>query len=243
MTKNKPSIKYRKVIINKRNVDAYRSGRTHMFRGEFNYETNVITIFRYTINKSLSLDAHNDLYTIIKANKSLEPKTLIHELKHFENIKYGLQESLVKNYYELCGLFAFDEVSAFAAENLIDPAPTLSQVREAVSCGIDDFLYQKDIYIPDFMQTINNSLFSKNSDKDTVAIVRHIRQNLNPPKHYSATFIKTINKYLTFNNQGIRDSNNRISNKLQNKIQNLILTYENATTKHLQKNLTKLAQH
>lgn len=237
----KPIIQYQDVIINKRNINAYRSGRTIMFRGDFDYQTNTITIFRYHIDEKLSLGIKDYIRYQACAVRKYENKTLAHELKHFQNTDFGEQNSVVTNYYEICGLYTFDEVSAFAAEHIAHTKhPTHEQVCNAVELGIYDFLDCQSVYIPEFMQNLQKLLLMKTLEKKLDATIHYIERYANPPKRNSQTFNTIVDGYLTFNNQGIRNTNNRIPPELKERIKELQTVYENATQKILHNKLKKL---
>ena len=241
MQKNKPTITYKTITINKRNIKAYRTGRARMFRGEFYSDKNTIVIFRYNIDKKLGLSNNDKVIKQIQANTKLEKETLAHEIKHFQNAQFGNQDFLVTSYYEICGLKAFDEVSAFAAEYLTSTKhPTHTDVCYAVAQGIQDVMNTKSTYIPRFMREIQDLLHFKTYGADNDTIIEHIEKQIVPPKRHTKTFNTTVNNYLTFNGQGIRGPFNKIPTELKQRIKELQQTYESATEKNLRTKLNKL---
>ena len=232
-------IQYKDITITKRNIAKYKA---EFMRGQFNSDSNVITIFRYTLDKKTPLAINDNLRCLIKDTPNLEPTTLIHEFKHFQNQNYLTQHPYIFRgcFYECCGLYVFDEVSAYATAHIAPGEPaTLSQVCRAVSAGIDDFLYNKDLYMPAFMQIIAQELNDFNKTNPNV-VCRNTQKILNLPKRHSHYFIKTVDAFLTFNGQGIRYSNNKIPSRLQKRIQELTQVYEVETYKTMRTELKKL---
>lgn len=240
---NEIPIKYKKVTINERNIETYRSDNSIFWGGEADLTNKRITVYRYTIDKKLNIKPDDYIYKTVNKIRRNEPKTIAHELKHLKNVEFGNPVLLVQSYYEICGLYAFDEVSAYAAEYLVGKKSiTHNDICAAVSNGINDLLDYKSIYMPKYMKQIQKILFYKNSGKTLGTTIRHIRKNITPPARYSKTFNTIVDGYLTFDGQCIRDSKNNIPKELKEKMECLKSVYVATTQKALNAKLKKFTQ-
>ena len=236
-------IKYKKVTINEHNIKTYRSDNSIFWGGEADRTEKSITVYRYIIDKKLNLKPDDYIYKTVSKIRRNEPETIAHELKHLKNIEFGDPAFVVKNYYEICGLYAFDEVSAYAAEYLVgEKSVTHSDICRAVYMGINDLLGYKSIYMPQYKKQIQEILLYKNSGKTLGTTIRHIKQNITEPAQYSKTFYTIVNGYLTFDGQGVRDSKNNIPTELKEKMESLNNVYVAATKKALNAKLKKFTQ-
>ena len=229
-TDEKPEVKYVERIINANNVDAYRSGRAQFVGGDYVNATKYIVVYRYVIDPALNLDSNDQIIQDVQFMQATEENTIKHEAKHMKNDSFGNPLFVVNNYYEMTGLYAFDEVSAYATAYLKHNNPTHKEVCDAVSHGIDDLLERKSAYIPKHMNQIAGMIGFKFMAKNTENTLMY---NWEPPKHYSKTFNKIVNGYLTFDGQGIHDENNVIPDDLKEKLTHLRHEYEDATTQML----------
>ena len=226
----KPEVKYVERIINANNVDAYRSGRAQFVGGDHVNGAKYVVVYRYVIDPYLHLDPEDQIIQDIEFMRATEDNTIKHEAKHMKNDRFGNPLFVVTNYYEMTGLYAFDEVSAYATAYLKHDKPTHKEVCNAVSHGIDDLLERKSHYIPRHVNQVVGLIGFKFMARDAESTLMH---NWEPPKQYSKTFNTIANGYLTFDGQGIRDENNVIPADLKEKLRHLRHEYEDATTQTL----------
>lgn len=226
----KPEVKYEERVINANNVDAYRSGRAQFVGGDHVNGAKYIVVYRYVIDTDLHLDPEDQIIHDVQFMQATESNTIKHEAKHMKNDSFGNPLFVVSNYYEMSGLYAFDEVSAYATAYLKHDKPSHQEVCNAVSHGIDDLLERKAIYIPRHMNQITGLIGFKFMARDAEGTLMY---NWEPPKQYSKTFNTIVNGYLTFDGQGIRDENNVIPADLKGKLRQLRHEYEDATTQTL----------
>jgi hypothetical protein len=227
---DKPVVKYVERVINANNVDAYRSGRAQFVGGDHVNGAKYVVVYRYVIDPDLHLDAQDQIIQDIEFMRATEADTIKHEAKHMQNDRFGNPLFVVTNYYEMTGLYAFDEVSAYATAYLKHDKPTHKEVCNAVSHGIDDLLERKSEYIPRHVNQVAGLIGFKFMAGDTESTLRH---NWEPPKQYSQTFNAIAHGYLTFDGQGIRDENNVIPVELKEKLKHLRHEYEDATSQTL----------
>lgn len=226
----KPEVKYVERIINANNVDAYRSGRAQFVGGDHVNGAKYVVVYRYVIDPYLHLDPEDQIIQDIEFMRATEDNTIKHEAKHMKNDRFGNPLFVVTNYYEMTGLYAFDEVSAYATAYLKHDKPTHKEVCNAVSHGIDDLLERKSVYIPRHVNQVAGLIGFKFMARNAESTLMH---NWEPPKQYSKTFNTIANGYLTFDGQGIRDENNVIPADLKEKLRHLRHEYEDATTQML----------
>ena len=226
----KPEVKYVERIINANNVDAYRSGRAQFVGGDHVNGAKYVVVYRYVIDPYLHLDPEDQIIQDIEFMRATEDNTIKHEAKHMKNDRFGNPLFVVTNYYEMTGLYAFDEVSAYATAYLKHDKPTHKEVCNAVSHGIDDLLERKSVYIPRHVNQVAGLIGFKFMARNAESTLMH---NWEPPKQYSKTFNTIANGYLTFDGQDIRDENNVIPADLKEKLRHLRHEYEDATTQML----------
>ena len=226
----KPEVKYVERIINANNVDAYRSGRAQFVGGDHVNGAKYVVVYRYVIDPYLHLDPEDQIIQDIEFMRATEDNTIKHEAKHMKNDSFGNPLFVVTNYYEMTGLYAFDEVSAYATAYLKHDKPTHKEVCNAVSHGIDDLLERKSVYIPRHVNQVAGLIGFKFMARNAESTLMH---NWEPPKQYSKTFNTIANGYLTFDGQGIRDENNVIPADLKEKLRHLRHEYEDATSQTL----------
>ena len=89
-----------------------------MIGGDTCYGSNDVIVYRYEIAPDLILGPDDVIRETAELLRLEEPKTIAHETKHLENAKYGNPLFTMKNYYEISGLYALDEVSAYATAYL-----------------------------------------------------------------------------------------------------------------------------
>lgn len=236
-TDDSPKIEYITYTVNQHNIAAYRSGRLQMIGGDS--VGNKVRICRYDIDPELNLQPDDEIYKIAETIRAEEKKTILHELKHLKNAELGHPCFIVENYYEISGLHAFDEVSAYTTAYLNSKVPTFEEVCLAVSYGIDDLLYRKDWYIPRHMQQVRSRLMLKCIGKDYATAKQYIEQNLQP--RYGNRFNKTVSAYLTFDGQCLYERDKTLPNELKQKLSSLRQTYETATHATLQCVLEQMA--
>ena len=229
---DKPVVKYVERVINANNVDAYRSGRAQFVGGDHVNGAKYVVVYRYVIDPYLHLDPEDQIIQVIEFMRANEDNTIKHEAKHMKNDRFGNPLFVVTNYYEMTGLYAFDEVSAYATAYLKHDKPTHKEVCNAVSHGIDDLLERKSVYIPRHVNQVAGLIGFKFMAGNAESTLMH---NWEPPKQYSKTFNTIANGYLTFDGQGIRDENNVIPADLKEKLRHLRHEYEDATSKTLRK--------
>lgn len=222
-----PKIKYITHTINRNNIAAYRSGRLPMIGGD--YACNTVMIYQYNIDPELNLQPDDEIYKAAEKIRAKEQETIVHELKHMKNAEFGHPCFIMKNYYEISGLYAFDEVSAYAAARLDSKKTTFEEVCTAVSYGIDDLLLRKNWYIPRHMQQIEFKLMLEK--------LATTKQNLQP--QYGSRFNKTVAAYLTFDGQCLYERDKTLPNELKQKLSLLRQTYEASTYATLQRVLTQ----
>lgn len=226
----KPEVKYVERVINANNVDAYRSGRAQFVGGDHVNGAKYIVVYRYVIDPYLHLDPEDQIIQDIEFMRATEDNTIKHEAKHMKNDSFGNPLFVVTNYYEMTGLYAFDEVSAYATAYLKHDKPTHKEVCNAVSHGIDDLLERKSVYIPRHVNQVAGLIGFKFMARNAESTLMY---NWEPPKQYSRTFNTIANGYLTFDGQGIRDENNVIPADLKEKLRHLRHEYEDATSQTL----------
>ena len=226
----KPVVKYVERVINANNVDAYRSGRAQFVGGDHVNGAKYVVVYRYVIDPDLHLDAQDQITQDIEFMRAIEGDTIKHEAKHMQNDRFGNPLFVVTNYYEMTGLYAFDEVSAYATAYLKHDKPTHKEVCNAVSHGIDDLLERKTVYIPKHVNQVAGMIGFKFMARDAESTLIH---NWEPPKHYSQTFNAIAHGYLTFDGQGVRDENGMIPAELKEKLRRLRHEYEDATSQTL----------
>lgn len=231
----KPEIKYVERVINATNIKTYRSGRAQFVGGDHVHGCKYIVVYRYVIDPCLHLEPDDQIIQQVQFMRSAEDNTIKHETKHMKNDVFGNPLFVVTNYYEITGLYAFDEISAYATAYLKNNKPNHSEVCNAVSHGIDDLLERKSYYIPKHTNQIAVLIGFKLRAKDPEST---LMCNWEPPKQYSQTFNTIAHGYLTFNGQSIRDENHVIPVELKEKLKHLRNEYENATT-HLLNEITK----
>ena len=236
-TDDNPKIKYITYTINRNNIAAYRSGCLQMISGDS--VGNTVCIYRYDIDPELNLQPDDKIYKTVEKIRAEEQKTIWHELKHVKNAEFGHPGFIVENYYEISGLYAFDEVSAYSTAYLGSKNPTFEDVCLAVSCGIDDLLHRKDWYVPRHMQQVRSRLMLKCIGKDYATAKQYIEQNLRP--RYSNVFNKTAAAYLTFNGQCLYERDKTLPKELKQKLSSLRQTYETSTHATLQCILEQMA--
>lgn len=236
-TDDSPKIEYITYTVNQHNIAAYRSGRLQMIGGDS--VGNTVCIYRYDIDPELNLQPDDEIYKIAETIRAEEQKTIWHELKHVKNAEFGHPGFIVENYYEISGLYAFDEVSAYSTAYLGSKNPTFEDVCLAVSCGIDDLLHRKDWYVPRHMQQVRSLLMLKCIGKDYATAKQYIEQNLRP--RYGNIFNKTVTAYLTFDGQCLYECDKTLPNELKQKLSLLRHTYETATHATLQCVLEQMA--
>ncbi len=233
---NKPEkqvkIIYVNRTINSLNIDAYRSGRQPMIGGDTCYGSNDVIVYRYEIAPDLILGPDDVIRETAELLRLEEPKTIAHETKHLENSKYGNPLFTMKNYYEISGLYALDEVSAYATAYLGTGVPTFDEVCMAVSYGIDDLLNRKNWYIAQHMQQIQRRIVLACAGQNDDTIKQHLLGNLSP--QYSKNFNSVGGAYLTFNGRGLYSSGYDVPEKLKQELKLLRYEYENATRQTLQ---------
>lgn len=233
---NKPEkqvkIIYVNRTINSLNIDAYRSGRQPMIGGDTCYGINDVIVYRYEIAPDLILGPDDVIRETAELLRLEEPKTIAHETKHLENAKYGNPLFTMKNYYEISGLYALDEVSAYATAYLGTGVPTFDEVCIAVSHGVDDLLNRKNWYIAQHMQQIQRRIVLACAGQNDDTIKQHLLGNLSP--QYSKNFNSVGGAYLTFNGRGLYSSGCDVPEKLKQKLKLLRYEYENATRQTLQ---------
>lgn len=217
-------------VINANNVDAYRSGRTQFVGGDHVNGAKYVVVYRYVIDPYLHLEPDDQIIQDIEFMQANEDKTIKHETKHMKNDSFGNPLFVVTNYYEMTGLYAFDEVSAYATAYLKHDKPNHREVCDAVSHGIDDLLERKSVYIPKHVNQVAGLIGFKITAKNAESTLMH---NWEPPKQYSQTFNAIAHGYLTFDGQGVRDENGMIPAELKEKLKHLRHEYEDATSQTL----------
>lgn len=236
---DKPEIKYVDCIITAYDIDDYRSGHIQFVGGDYVWPNKYITVYKYFIDPSLNLDPNDQIYKDIEFIHQKEAQTIAHESKHMSNGKFGNPIWMMTNYYEMSGLYAFDEVSAYATAYLTHKNPTHQEVCRAVSKGIDDLLNRKSVYISQHIDQIASVICFKFAARNTEST---LMQNWEKPQRYSTKFNTIANEYLTFNGQGIRDENDAIPVELKDKLRQLRQVYEDATSQMLDKIIKKTKQ-
>ena len=234
-------IKYKKIKIDQSNIYKYRSDTSVMLCGESDFEKNQIIIYRYSIGENLNLKQDDEIYEYVKYIHEHESKTIAHELKHFENRKLGDPLYIAKNYYELAGMYVWDEVSAHACEYLKSLTPCYDEVCHVILKGIDNFIDCQQHYIPRHMQQVENKFLLNNAGKTFAVAKRHLERNLSAGISYSNKYNKIISAYLTFNGQSLYDSKHLVPATQLKKIKNLCKSYEKETTKTLQSLLKRVS--
>lgn len=229
---DKPVVKYVERVINANNVDAYRSGRAQFVGGDHVNGAKYVVVYRYVIDPDLHLDAQDQITQDIEFMRATEGDTIKHEAKHMKNDSFGNPLFVVSNYYEMSGLYAFDEVSAYATAYLKHDKPSHQEVCNAVSRGIDDLLERKSEYISKHVNQVAGMIGFKFMARNAESTLMH---NWEPPKHYSRTFNAIAHGYLTFDGQGVRDENGTIPAELKEKLRRLRHEYEDATSQALRK--------
>lgn len=224
---SKIRIEYSECEINENNIDWYR--KNNLVGGDVSANSNIITVYRYKIASSLNLAADDPLYKSIKCVLEKEPEIIAHEKKHIENGRFGNPIFVFKNYYELSALYAVDEISAYAAQRLIMPEPTVSQILGAFSAGIDDFIARKDYYVPRHISQVLNVIgFRSYFDREST--IKNI-ENLTPK--YSANFHTISKQYFTFSGYQIFSPKNIVPDEIKQKMQKVKQIYEEKTKEAL----------
>lgn len=231
------NIEYVTRTINQYNIAAYRSGRLQMVGGDS--ACGAVRIYRYDIDPELNLSPDDEICKAAQEIRAEEQQTLTHELKHVANARFGHPCFIAENYYEISGLYAFDEVSAYATAYLDGEPPTFEEVCLAASYGLDDLLQRKDWYVPRHMQQVANRLVLNCVGKDSATIKQHIEQNLQP--RYGKRFNKTVAAYLTFGGQCLYERDKKLPDELRQKLSLLRQTYEAATRATLRCVLDQMA--
>lgn len=145
------------------------------------------------MDSNLHLSQNDKILQLIEFTQKNETNVLAHESKHWANEQFGEPVVIAKNYYEQTALYAFDELSAYAAGYLAQEGNIINHkyICAAVYEAAKTLLYHKDNYIPTHMSRIDQ----KHVDYQKL----HENILLQDTKlMYSETFKKTVENYLTF---------------------------------------------
>ena len=221
-----PNIIYEEKHITSANIDLYRSGQESFVGGRFQRGGNDLIVYKYVIDSDLHLSSDNDIYKAVQMANQVEPIIILHETKHWQNDKFGKPLIIANNYYELTGLFAFNEVSAYTTQYLMTNAP-----YDAVCEGINAFLYEKDRYIPMYMAQNSRRMMMYCFGADADKVIQHIEKNMTPK--YSESFNETVRNYFTFGDKRLFVPGDKVPTATKQKLSELRKVCENATREFL----------
>ena len=194
----KPVIEYKTIIINKKNIDAFRM--LPGVRGRYISKEHKILIYRYSVSPDLSLSPNDTVFSKIREIRATEPCVLAHEEQHAQNhTTVGSISKCAKNIYEYISLLCMDEASAFTAGILQSKQSpkTTTDVLNAAITGTKEFLQKQDYYLTKYAQFLLTDVVSFNAEKSTSNMIKK-----NGTKFFdygfSNEFHCAISKYFTF---------------------------------------------
>ena len=183
----KPVIEYKTIIINKKNIDAFRM--LPGVRGRYISKEHKILIYRYSVSPDLSLSPNDTVFSKIREIRASEPCVLAQEEQHAQNhTTVGSISKCAKNIYEYISLLCMDEASAFTAGIL--------QSKQSPKTTTE-FLQKQDYYLTKYAQFLLTDVVSFNAEKSTSNMIKK-----NGTKFFdygfSNEFHCAISKYFTF---------------------------------------------
>ena len=135
-----PKIYYKDILINNSNIEEFLN-TPH--GGAYDYDTNTIILYNYTISNDIS-DAQKAAEAKSIAQTAIEhrPSTIVHEKRHWHNrtIVPRFQDFCLMNYYQEISLQCLDEISAITADILYTTPryKKLGICRATVLCSMLD---------------------------------------------------------------------------------------------------------
>ncbi len=224
---NFPKIEYREAIIDKKNINLYRTGQMPFLGGFITQDLEKgIVVYRYKIDKDLilnpneSFDSHF-LRQLIEVDK--EEKIIAHEMKHWNNLKLGSREQILRNFEELALSYAWDEISAFTSLHLYNIPLSEENVLKALSQATHDFVIRARYYMNMHTKLITNIAFQRSLHGQIQEEDLHSLKD----KH-SESFQKLISGYLTFGDICCWkiNSNSYYANDIRQNVQTLKAKYQ-----------------